>query len=141
MFPLGQNISDWVFAWNTSLLCWRRMDSVWSCCIHPLRARRGSSWPALTSHLEAAVCWAEPEVRRQEALGPGLAALASKSWSTCEMDRFTTGPHSCLFWHLLMVGSVEDHWIPVPCKTWLFFQVCVSSFIFSKIILQKSTQQ
>lgn len=104
MFPLGQNIPDWVFAWNTSLLCWRKMDSVWSCCIHPLRAWRSSSWPAIASHLEATVCWAEPEMRKQEALGPGLAAPAPKSWSICEMDRFTNGPYSCLFQYLLMVG-------------------------------------
>lgn len=50
---------------------------------------------------------AEPEMRKQGALGPGLAAPAPKSWSTCEMDRFTPGPHSCLFLYLLM--EVEDH--------------------------------
>lgn len=36
MFPLGQNIPDWVFVWNTSLLCWRKMGSMWSFRIRPL---------------------------------------------------------------------------------------------------------
>lgn len=62
MFPLGQNIPDWVFAWNTSLLCWGRMDSVWSLRVHPLGAWRGSSRPALASRL---VWWQQSRGQNQ----------------------------------------------------------------------------
>lgn len=71
MFPLGQNIPDWVFAWNVALLCWRRMDSVWSHCVCPRRTQRVPVGPALVSHLVAPVCWADPEMGRQGVLGLG----------------------------------------------------------------------
>lgn len=62
MFPLGQNIPNWVFAWNTPLLCGRRMDPMWSHCVSLFRSKRGSRWPSVASYLAAVVIELDQEV-------------------------------------------------------------------------------